>query len=177
VALEGIRYRPATPRDAHVIAQLVAGGFATYSEFAPAGWRPRAAIQEEPEIHVRLSRGDVHGRLALSDSGRLAGFTAWMPALSQDAEREPIPGRAHLWSLFTAPDWWGSGLAAELLDWCVTGMGDSGYDTAQLWTPSDHARARRFYEREGWTADEPVVRWSPDLRLDLVLYERPLRAA
>ncbi|MEA2449008.1 MAG: hypothetical protein QOG63_940 [Thermoleophilaceae bacterium] len=175
MALDGIRYRPATPRDAHVVAKLVASGFVTYAEFAPDGWRPRPAILEEPEIHLRLSRGDVHGRLALSDAGAAAGFTAWMPALTRDTAREPIPGRAHLWSLFVARGWWGTGLAAELLDWSVTGMRDSGYETAQLGTPTEHARARRFYEREGWTATDRID-WSPDLAMELVMYERDLRS-
>jgi GNAT superfamily N-acetyltransferase len=173
MAPDGIRYRPATRRDAHVIAELVAAGFATYAEFAPEGWQPRRAIQEEPEVHMRLSRGDVHGRLALSDAGALAAFTGWMPALTRAEPREPIPGRGHLWSLFVAPDWWGSGLARELLDWVVTGMRDSGYATAQLWTPRDHARARRFYEREGWTATDRSQS-SEELGLDLILYEREL---
>ena len=177
MSLDGIRQRPATPRDAHVVAALITDGFATYTEFAPSGWRPRLAIHEEPNVHERLSRGDVHGRLALSEEGSAAGFTAWMPALSRDEVREPIPRRAHIWSLFVARDWWGSGLATELLDWTVTGMRDSGYDTAQLWTPRDHGRARAFYEREGWSLDPERSQHSPELKLDLVLYERALGGA
>jgi GNAT superfamily N-acetyltransferase len=173
MSLDGIRFRPATARDAHVIAGVVAAGFATYTAFAPPGWRARHAIQEEPELHVRLSRGDVHGRLALSDAGAAAGFAAWMPAATRGAVREPIAGRAHVWSLFVARDWWGSGLATALLDWCTTGMRESGYATAQLWTPRDQGRARAFYEREGWSASG-AVEFSPDLQLDLVLYEREL---
>ena len=173
MALDGIRYRPATPRDAHVVAEVIAAGFATYADFAPAGWTPRRAIQEEPEVHIRLSRGDVHGRLALTQAGAVAGFTGWMPARERAEPGDPIPGRAHLWSLFVAPDWWGTGLAAELHDWVVTGMRDSGYASAQLWTPRDHARARRFYEREGWeTTDEG--QWSEMLALDLILLAREL---
>src|SRR4051794_13907225 len=173
MALDRIRFRPAAPRDAHVIAELVAAGFATYAEFAPEGWRPRRSIQEEPDFHIRLSRSDVHGRLALSAGGRVAGFPGWMPALPRGEPREPIAGRAHLWSLFVAADWWGTGLAGALLDWVVSGMRDSGYVDAQLWTPCDHARARRFYEREAWRASD-LTQWSEELGLDLVLYERAL---
>jgi GNAT superfamily N-acetyltransferase len=171
--MDGIRYRSATPRDAYVIAELIAAGFATYTEFAPTGWQPRPAGLEEPEVHVRLGRGDVHGRLALSDGGVAAGFAAWMPAAARGAPAaEPIPGRGHIWSLFVARDWWGSGLAPELLDWLVAGMRDCGLDSAQLWTPRDHARARRFYEREGWRGGR--TEFSPELKLDLVLYQREL---
>ena len=164
-----IRYRAATPRDATIVAELIAAGFATYRDFAPDGWQPRTSIQEEPEVYDRLNRGDVHARVALADT-RLAGFTGWMPA-SRGKPRRRIPVRAHLWSLFIAPTWWGTGIAAGLLHWSVTGMRDSGYETAQLWTPKAHARARAFYEREGWTASN-LVQFSPELALDLILYER-----
>jgi GNAT superfamily N-acetyltransferase len=166
-----IRYRPATPRDATVVARLIAAGFATYRGFAPAGWQPRTPYQEEPEIYDRLSRGDVHARVAFAEP-ELAGFAGWMPA-SRGRPRRRIPGRAHLWSLFIAPQWWGSGLASDLLEWSVAGMRDSGYSEAQLWTPAAHARARAFYEREGWTATS-LVQFSPELALDVILYERPL---
>lgn len=171
--LDGLRYRGATPRDATIIAELVAAGFATYRDFAPAGWEPRSALREEGHVHDRLARGDTHARLAFDAAGALAGVTGWMPALTPEPDRKPIPGRAHLWSLFIAGQYWGSGLAARLLDWSVTGMRDSGYATAQLWTPRDSGRARAFYEREHWTTSGDAI-FSPDLALDLVLYERSL---
>ena len=173
MSLESIRYRPATPRDAAVTAELMNAGFATYREFAGPEWQPRPAIREEPEIHDRLSRGDVHARLAIDPDGALAGFTGWLPALDPSTAQR-IPGRAHLWTLFVAQAWWGTGLARELHAWSVGGMRDSGFETAQLWTPLRHTRARAFYEREGWSASEER-QFSPILKLDLILYERPLR--
>jgi GNAT superfamily N-acetyltransferase len=163
MALDGIRYRPATPRDTTVVAELMAAGFATYRDFAAPGWQPRSAIQEEAEVHTRLSRGDVHARLALAEDGVAAGFTGWMPATER-------PGRAHLWTLFVARAWWGTGLATALLAWSVDGMRESGYERAQLWTPVSHGRARAFYEREGWRATGERE-FSSYLGLDLMLYE------
>lgn len=40
-----------------------------------------------------------------------------------------------------------------------------GYEPARLFTPSQHARARRFYERRGWT--DVAQDWSEDLALML----------
>ena len=170
---DGLRYRATTQRDATILATLVAEGFATYREFAPPGWQPRPAYQEEAELSDRLGRGDVHGRLALTEDGAAAGFATWSPAVARDARPDRIPGRAHVSGLFVARPWWGSGLAAELLAWAVDGMRDSGFSEAQLWTPRDHARARAFYEREGWRPGADRT-YSPELALDLVLYERPL---
>jgi len=169
--LHGLRYRSATPRDATIVGELVAACFATYREFAPRGWRPRSPMQEEGEVYDRLIRGDTHAHLALDDAA-LAGVTGWMPALSKE-DRRPIPGRAHLWLLFIAQAYWGTGLAITLLDWSTTSMQDTGHSTAQLWTPRDSGRARAFYEREGWTTSGATI-FNPELGLDLVLYEREL---
>jgi hypothetical protein len=48
-----------------------------------------------------------------------------------------------------------------------------GYAAMRLFTPAGQARARAFYEREGFaTAGAP--RWEPMLALDLVEYRREL---
>jgi GNAT superfamily N-acetyltransferase len=168
----GIRYRPATARDATIVAELVVSGFATYRAFAPREWQPRATGLEESELYDRLSRGDVRARLALSTTnGALAGFISWSPAFTRTDPPEVIAGRAHLSALFVAQDHWGSGLATGLLAWSVDGMRDSGFASAQLWTPSGHSRARSFYEREGWHALPDSEMHSPELSLDLVMYE------
>jgi GNAT superfamily N-acetyltransferase len=173
--LERVRYRTATRRDALAVAELVAAGFATYRAFAPPGWQPRPAMQEEAELHGVLSSGDVRSRIAVTPEARTAGFTAWRPATARTDPPEPIPGRAHLRALFVASAWQGTGLATELLAWSVGGMRDSGFDSAQLWTPTDHTRARAFYEREGWR-DTGEHLYSPQLALDLVRYAINLRA-
>jgi GNAT superfamily N-acetyltransferase len=169
--LDAIRYRSATPRDATIMAEVIGTGFATYRDFAPPGWQPRKSPQEETEVYSRLDRSDVHARIAFHGAAAV-GVTGWMPALSRP-ERTRIPGRAHLWILFIRPAWWGTGLAAALLDWSVSAMRDCGNDTAQLWTPRDSGRARAFYEREGWTLSGEEV-FNEDLGLDVVLYERAL---
>jgi hypothetical protein len=48
-----------------------------------------------------------------------------------------------------------------------------GYQTIRLYTPEGQARARAFYEREGWT---PIGRpfAEPLLGLDLMEYRRAL---
>jgi GNAT superfamily N-acetyltransferase len=172
-SLDLIRYRTATPRDAVAAVTVISEGFGTYREFAPAGWQPPSPLHEEGELHERLSRGDVHARLALADN-LVVGFTSWSPALTRTEPREPIPGRSHLGALFVTRAYWGTGLASSLLSWSTDGMRDSGFECGQLYTPRDQARARAFYEREGWTLAPDGAMFSPELDLDLVMYERPL---
>jgi hypothetical protein len=47
-----------------------------------------------------------------------------------------------------------------------------GYRRARLYTPSLHARARRFYERRGWSAGGEA--WNQNLALMLTEYVREL---
>jgi GNAT superfamily N-acetyltransferase len=75
--------------------------------------------------------------------------------------------------LFVRPPWWGTGLATRLHALALAEAGRRGYGTMRLYTPRGAARARAFYEREGWTRagrpfDEPL------LALDLVEYRRAL---
>lgn len=62
-----------------------------------------------------------------------------------------IPGLAHLWQLFVLPEWWGRGVAPLLHDHAIAEMRRRRYSDARLFTPSLQARARRFYERRGWS--------------------------
>ncbi len=86
-----------------------------------------------------------------------------------------IPGLAHLWQLFVLPDWWGQGVAPILHDAAVAEMRRRDFEQARLFTPSLHARARRFYERHGWSAHGEL--WNEELQLMLTEYRLPLPAS
>ena len=85
----------------------------------------------------------------------------------------PPPGTINLWQLFVRPPWQGRGLAARLLDAAEAEARRRGYLRLRLWTARDAGRARRFYEREGWTATGSARADSP-LALPIVEYERRL---
>jgi GNAT superfamily N-acetyltransferase len=56
-------------------------------------------------------------------------------------------------ALYVVPEEWGSGVAGALHDQAVAGMRELGATEATLWVVEGNTRARRFYEREGWSAD------------------------
>ncbi|MFC0627920.1 GNAT family N-acetyltransferase [Kribbella deserti] len=57
--------------------------------------------------------------------------------------------------VYLAADHRGSGLAAILLAEAERQVKANGYDTAWLAVVEGNARARRFYERQGWISDGP----------------------
>jgi GNAT superfamily N-acetyltransferase len=56
-------------------------------------------------------------------------------------------------ALFVVPEAWGTGVAGRLLDRALDLIADSGAAAAELDVMAQNARARRFYERRGWTPD------------------------
>jgi GNAT superfamily N-acetyltransferase len=142
--------RRAGPRDAEELAAVLDEGFESYRSFGPPGWTPPRAGAELGRFRELLGRDGVWCLIA-EDGGRTAGHVAIMPARihPQPSDDE---GLAHLWQLFVRPGWWGSGLATELHDAAVSEAGARGFTSMRLFTPAAHARARRFYEREGWAA-------------------------
>jgi GNAT superfamily N-acetyltransferase len=167
-----LSFRAATMDDVSLLAENLRLGFETYRSFAPPGWDPPPAALERSRIAGRLPLPDAWCRIAEA-GGEPAGHVAILAARERTDDRAQIPGVAHLWMLFVRERWWGSGLAARLHAMAVAEAAARGYRRMQLDTPALQARARAFYEREGWRVDgEPW--FEPLLGLDIVAYRRAL---
>jgi len=164
--------RRAGVEDAETIAETVQLGFASFRAWAGASFDPPSTVMELPRIREGLGRPSTWALLALS-GGEPAGHVAITQARERDEPRPDIPGLAHLWMLFVRPLWWGSGLAARLNALAVEQAAERGYEAMRLHTPAGNARARAFYEREGWHTDGIAIP-EPLLGLDLVEYRRDL---
>ena len=162
--LARLRVRAVSPDDLRLLASNLVAGLETYRSFAPPGWEPPTVEHEMGLMRPRLE-GGAWGRLAF-DGDQIAGHVLVVPA-------DGLSGVAHLAGLFVTPPWWGSGLAARLLAAAVDEMRVQGYEQGRLFTPELHARARRFYEREGWVV-RPGTAGVFGVGLHLVEYRRPL---
>ena len=177
---ERIETRRASLDDHDALLAHVRAGFDSYAEFAPDGWRPPSVEHERESMLDFLGDAETWALLALVD-GQAVGHVAFFPAREraerrwQWRERPKVPGLAHLWQLFVLPDWWGRGVAPRLHGAAVTEMRAQGFEVARLYTPTSHARARRFYERRGWRAHGE--QWSDELRLVLTEYRLAVSAA
>jgi GNAT superfamily N-acetyltransferase len=138
-----VRIRPATAQDAETMARIAAPGFESYRAFAPPTYEPPALNHEVAQFRLSFDAGDYWARLAEDDEGPVgqAGFRT----------REIEPGLVHFQRLFVLERGWGSGLSSQLLGLALDEMRRHGFAQARLFTPAGQARARAFYEREGWT--------------------------
>jgi GNAT superfamily N-acetyltransferase len=164
--------RRATLADVPDLTETQRQGFEGYVAFAPRGWTPPDPVVEANAVRDRLSQPDAWCVIA-HDGDAVAGHVGFLAARKREGDREPIPGLAHLWALFVREPYWGSGLARRLHAMAVEEAAARGYVAMRLYTPACQARARAFYEREGWTTDGAA--WlEPMLALDLVEYRRAL---
>ena len=169
--MSDVSFRTARISDADAIARVVTDAFEGYRSFAPAGWEPPGAVQEIAEGTPSKLLDPGFWCAVAEVGGEVVGHAACSPAADALVPADDS-GLAQLRALFVDREWWGHGVAGELHRMAMSEMASRGFSRVRLFTPADQARARRFYEREGWSAaGEPAE--SP-LGLELVEYRRSL---
>jgi ribosomal protein S18 acetylase RimI-like enzyme len=111
-----------------------------FIESRRAGWAARGR---------RLAEcGPEDGLLALLQDGRAIGFAHVGPQLNDDGTPT---GLGELYGFYVHPCAWGTGAATALIDAAEERLRQLGFGEAVLHVFRDNPRARRFYERAGWT--------------------------
>jgi GNAT superfamily N-acetyltransferase len=177
-----ISTRRAGLADLDALMANMAVGLSSYVAFLPAGWQPPDVEGERDQRAELLADAASWALLALAGDTPV-GHVMFTPARRRRPGEPPgdwrartlIPGVAHLSQLFVLPDWWGRGVAPLLHDAATGEMRARGFRFARLFTPSLHARARRFYERRGWAA--VGEEFNDELDLDLTEYRLALEPA
>ncbi len=106
--------------------------------------------------------------------GHVCGWVG-VGGLRPEATTDCEPGTGELWALNLEPAAWGRGIATALMAAAVREMEAQGYRRAILWVLDSNARGRRFYEREGWTADGAIkIDDARDFALHELRYGRAL---
>jgi predicted N-acetyltransferase YhbS len=164
--------RLATAADAARLGRQFASGVEVYRSFTPPGWALPTAEGEADHLRARLG-SDEAWCLVAEEDGHVVGQVTILPAAIA-ARPVDEPSLAHLRNLIVSESHWGSGLARELHAAALEAGRSRGFASMRLFTPSAHGRARRFYEREGWSAvGEEFHDPTPDLVL--IEYRLPLR--
>ncbi len=87
---------------------------------------------------------------ALTDHGerRVVGVATIGPERDSD-----VDGRGEVWMINIIPDAWRQGVGTTLFGAATDRLAELGFETNVLWVVDGNDRARRFYERMGWTSD------------------------
>jgi RimJ/RimL family protein N-acetyltransferase len=142
--------REATSDDAEAIAEVsVESWRAAYDGLMPAQFLNGLSISVEAAgWDRRLTGPDPRGRQTsvAIDGGRVVGFVTSGP----DPD-DPNVGLVFL--MYALPAAWGSGAGDALMAAALRSLQDNGFQEAVLWVLEANLRARRFYERSGWTRE------------------------
>jgi GNAT superfamily N-acetyltransferase len=139
--------RRAGPDDAAAIAEVhVRTWQAAYEHVFGAERLAGVTVEQRLPMWRQILRDDEQTAFVAEGEAGIAGWCTVGPSRDADADGE-------LWGIYVLPGAWGSDAGTALLAAGVDALRDSGCDEAILWVLEDNPRARRFYEREGWTLD------------------------
>jgi GNAT superfamily N-acetyltransferase len=164
--------RAATSQDVERIVAVTIEGFETYRSFAPEGWTPPAASQETQRLLGMLGEDHVW-YLVAEHEGELVGHVGFLPADRLSFARVDDPRLVHFRQLFITREHWGTGLARRLHAAAIDEARARGFTAMRLFTPAGQGRARRFYEREGWSLSRPPA-FDERIGLEIAEYRRAL---
>lgn len=145
--------RPATADDARGIATVhVASWQWAYAGLLPAERLDALSVDDRLAGWARTlsdEKGDL-STLVAAEGETVVGF------VSVGAGRDDVGGPevAQLYALYLSPDQAGRGTGRRLHDEAVRRLGSDGFAMARLWVLRGNDRARRFYERQGWRAED-----------------------
>ena len=164
--------RVARPVDAHGIAALhVASWRWAYRGLLADGVLDALSVDERAAMWSELLADDGVAVLVAERDGLLAGFASAAPSRDDDA----TPGTGEVAAIYLAEAEAGTGLGRDLFSRIQEELRSRGFTRATLWVLETNARARRFYEREGWRWDgslsdhqiqcdrQPIVRYGAQL--------------
>ncbi|MGS0893890.1 N-acetyltransferase family protein [Burkholderia stagnalis] len=148
-----IDIRPATPADAEAIAVIhVASWQATYAGIMPAPFLAGLSVEKRADAWRRaLDAGRPRVALAFTEN-EPAGWIAYGP--TRDTDRDRTWGEIE--AIYLHPSRCGQRIGAALLDHARRSLHDAGYTRVSLWVLVENRRARAFYEREGFVAENDM---------------------
>ena len=101
----------------------------------------RHAIESDP--------GPRHGRFVTHADDEVSGFCMCGPAAHHGAAQDV----GEVYAIYVHPDHWDSGAGRVLMVAALDFLRSAAFTSAVLWVLPTNDRAKRFYERGGWTLD------------------------
>ena len=141
--------RQADQNDAAALAEILTQSWKeTYAHILPPAELESAADKERyADVFTVMAQNPANTFYIAHCGGIPCGMLLLCPARDTD-----LPGFAEIVALYTLQKYWGCGLGRMLAERALGEM-QQRYTGAALWVFQDNARARRFYEKFGFTPD------------------------
>ena len=143
-----MRVRRATQTDVETIASVhVATWRACYRNLIPEEFLARLSAQDREPGWRKLI--DTAGRtiFVCRPQRQTVGFAACGPTRDVDKDAALV---GELYAIYVLPDFWGEGCGHAMCKRVERVLTSTKFIEANLWVLDGNARARQFYEREGF---------------------------
>ncbi|MGW7356919.1 N-acetyltransferase family protein [Streptomyces sp. NPDC054802] len=151
-----MRVRDMTIGDCAAVASIRVGGW----RFAYTGLMPQSYLDamdpaDDAAERRRSLLADGAGagvsNVVAEWDGEVVGWGCFGPLRDKDCARRP--GACELYAIYVRPERISSGVGHALMAELTGRARAAGFEEMLLWVLKDNARARRFYERAGFTPD------------------------
>ena len=79
-----------------------------------------------------------------------------MQTFARDDDKERDDSEIDIWRIYLLPEYWGQNIGIEFIDWGIKELKRKGYKKVALWVVEENVRARKFYEKFGFTHDGEI---------------------
>jgi ribosomal protein S18 acetylase RimI-like enzyme len=151
-------FRPATVADLPRISEIHVDSWdAAYRGLIDDGALDERTVDVRLEQWRELMEDPPGGHIvAVAEvDGAIVGFIRAGHSDDDDVDPETT---VNVFALYLDPARRGEGVGRDLLRWTLDRYAERGFKVATLYSLVGNEPARRFYERNGWTLDEGVIK-------------------
>jgi GNAT superfamily N-acetyltransferase len=147
--------RPAAPADLTAIATVrIRSWQAAYRGIVPQDYLDSLSVVAEVE---RRRGRPLDGQHVAEAAGSVVGWLSVGPYRADEGEDVPGPSCGEVGAIYTLPEVWGRGVGRALMAYGLGELRRLGLHPVLLWVLAANERARRFYEKVGFSSDGLVV--------------------
>lgn len=150
--MSDLRVREMTLDDCARVAEIRIRGWQTaYKGLIPQSYLDSLSVEEDAaRRRERFGRGGTEiVNLVAERDGEVVGWVCHGPYRDGEVRTEDV----ELYAIYVHPDRAGDGVGQALLSESVERCAAAGHGRMLLWVLKGNTRARRFYERAGFTPD------------------------
>ena len=135
---------------AHDVAYVHVNSWrAAYKGIVPDEYLDGLSIEKSEEKFRKFYEKGISQYYLMYADEKPAGILVYSKSYDKDADDKT----ADLGVLYFLPEYWGRGLGAELLRHGIEEISMAGYERITLWVLEQNARARKFYDKNGFEFD------------------------
>ncbi len=146
----GIIIRPSISADAYDFAYVLCESWkAAYKDIiTPEEMEKNTDIEKRTALFKKIIPSGKGQFYIAYDNCNPCGICSTCPSRDKDMQ-----GYGEVVAIYTLPEYWGKGIGKQLMNTAFAGLKAQGFTKVMLWTFKENTRARRFYEKCGFTFD------------------------